>query len=145
MIERQVGIIGIRVLGTAEVPVDQVNGEIDLVRLKCPNTYEVGTNAINAECNKAPVKKIEVPITVPASLPSRVKHELDPKIQNSVDRLERLKRERAAMEVRVFELYGRHIAFLFPYAQLAYPSFYFPRISIWQQKSKNHLEMYMPC
>ncbi len=47
-----------------------------------------------------PVAKIEIPKTGLESLPSRVKNDLDPKIQNSVERLERFKKERAALEVK---------------------------------------------
>lgn len=80
----QVGIVGIRVMGCR-----RRNSS-----LKSPTTSEItpGTDDL-------PVAKIEIPKISLASLPLSVKNDLDPKIQNSVDRLERFKKERAALEV----------------------------------------------
>ncbi|KAL3811339.1 hypothetical protein ACHAXA_007404 [Cyclostephanos tholiformis] len=67
----QVGIVGIRVMGKVIRTVDA----------------------------NAPVKKIEIPSVTPVtSLPSHLKNELEVKIQSSVNRLEKLKKERASLE-----------------------------------------------
>ncbi len=63
--------------------------------LKSPTTSEITPGTCDL-----PVAKIEIPKTGLASLPSSVKNDLDPKIQNSVERLERFKKERAALEVK---------------------------------------------
>ena len=52
------------------------------------------TNAIETMDIKMPEPKL-----IPKALPPHVKHDLDPKIAQSVDRLEKLKKERAALEV----------------------------------------------
>ncbi len=69
-VHNQVGIVGIRVMGKVIHPA-----------------------AATAE------KKIEIPSVMPAaSLPSHLRNELEATIQSSVNRLERLKKERASLE-----------------------------------------------
>lgn len=71
---KQVGIAAIRVLRQEAAEVDvPIGADIDV-----------------------PVKRLQTAAS--ASLPLRIKNELDPKISASVDRLERLKKERAAAE-----------------------------------------------
>lgn len=70
-VHNQVGIVGIRVMGK-------------VVRTANANVL---------------MKKIEIPSVTPvASLPSHLKNDLEAKIQSSVNRLERLKMERASLE-----------------------------------------------
>lgn len=76
----QVGIAGIRVIG------------------KITNNTALSTSHV-------PVTKFEVPSTTPSSLPSCLKDELDPKTRSTLDRLERLKKERALSED--FEMAGK--------------------------------------
>jgi hypothetical protein len=79
-IHNQVGLAGIRVIG------------------KITNNTALSTSHV-------PVTKFEVPSTTPSSLPSCLKDELDPKTRSTLDRLERLKKERALSED--FEMAGK--------------------------------------
>jgi len=86
-VHNQVGIVGIRVMGkvirAVDAPVGKVTRTVD----------EHAPAAATAE------KKIELPSVTPAaSLPSHLRNELEAKIQSSVNRLERLKKERASLE-----------------------------------------------
>lgn len=57
--------------------------------------------------NNAPVTKFEFPLSMPVttSLPSCLKDDLDPKTRSTLDRLERMKKERASLED--FEIAGK--------------------------------------
>jgi hypothetical protein len=77
----QVGIVGLRVFGAA-------------------NNETVARN--DDRNNLRPALKFALPAPLPSSLPPQVKNELDPKVQQSVTRLEAMKKERAAMEVSSF-------------------------------------------
>ena len=77
----QVGIAGIRVMG------------------------KLNSETIHYD-NRLPVPKIELPSATPvSSLPSCLKNDLDPKTRSTLDRLERLKKERALSED--FEMAGK--------------------------------------
>ena len=98
----QVGIVGIRVLGMGadeeEMP-EKKDMEVlhDRENPLCSNIP--AGNSTSLCSNGLPVNKFELPSPLPTILPENVKHELDPKIQYSVDKLERLKKARAALEV----------------------------------------------
>mmetsp|Transcript_9562 Transcript_9562/g.20172 ORF Transcript_9562/g.20172 Transcript_9562/m.20172 type:complete len:660 (+) Transcript_9562:182-2161(+) len=115
-VHNQVGIVGIRVLGMASGECDALKDDTLAISSdrSPPRTGETSANV--------PIKKIVIgrmdraavtpmsslpsmPSLSSASLPSHVKHQLDPKMQISVERLERLKKERAALED--FEMAGK--------------------------------------
>lgn len=74
----QVGIVGLRVFAAANKKVVAGNDDRNSQR---------------------PALKFALPSPLPSSLPPQVKDELDPKVQQSVTRLEAMKKERAALEV----------------------------------------------
>ena len=87
-VHNQVGIVGIRVMGKVIRAADAHVG-------KATRTADehAATTTATAE------KKIEIPSVTPAaSLPSHLRNELEANIQSSVNRLERLKKERASLE-----------------------------------------------
>ncbi|KAL3789752.1 hypothetical protein HJC23_006745 [Cyclotella cryptica] len=81
----QVGIVGLRVFGAANHVREATIPE--KIGMGSDNGYEQG-----------PALKFALPSPLPSSLPPQVKDELDPKIQQSVTRLETLKKSRAALE-----------------------------------------------
>ena len=101
----QVGIAGVRVLGmVSTVAEENVLGEEEDVAAVVTHSERSTKasspmNTIRSATNNLPTK-IEIPpdITPVATLPAHVKQELDPKMQGSVDRLERLKKDYARRE-----------------------------------------------
>ena len=87
-VHNQVGIVGIRVIGKVIRAADAPVG-------KATRTADEHAAAATATAEK----KIEIPSVTPAaSLPSHLRSELEANIQSSVNRLERLKKERASLE-----------------------------------------------
>ena len=87
-VHNQVGIVSIRLMGKVIRAADAPVG-------KATRTADEHAAATTATAEK----KIEIPSVTPAaSLPSHLRNELEANIQSSVNRLERLKKERASLE-----------------------------------------------
>lgn len=84
---KQVGIVGLRLFQAVDRK----------------ETEEIA-DEVKDRVTKRQALNIALPSPVPKSLPPHIRHELDPKIQRSVERLENLKKERAALEVCTAQL-----------------------------------------
>lgn len=86
----QVGIVGVRVLGVA-IKADNDQGDmlVDSTSIAVPERISVPVSVESAAQRQPPPA---------ASLPAHIKAELEPRVAGQVDRLERLKRERASVE-----------------------------------------------
>ena len=102
-IHQQVGIVGLRVFQATKVA-------------------EKSVDATKSQGTKRQAMNIALPSPNPKSLPSHIRYELDPRIQQSVERLEKLKKERAALEdfdmaLKIKEAMTSVYAFLIAYKE----------------------------
>ena len=95
----QVGLVGLRVFAGAVIAKDAPM-PVAIEEAAPVLEDDAATSESEDKPKQEPGLNIVLPSPLPKALPPKIKLELEPKIQQSVDRLEKLKKERAALEVR---------------------------------------------